>query len=173
MKKLILAISVFILFGSSLANAENGYVDLKFISKNNINTNNLDANQSVKQNLSGFGVAFYNQFLEKTDRKKFVYHIEKSSLEKKIEKKLYEERKKGTRPKTIAKLENRLFIEREKRNKLMTRRFRTQTDPNWGGSEVNKFGVGIILGYKYFSGNDSLENSYENYSAEIGIRINW
>ena len=55
----------------------------------------------------------------------------------------------------------------------MTRRFRTQTDPNWGGSEVNKFGVGIILGYKYLSGNDSLEQSYENNSAEIGIRINW
>ena len=66
-----------------------------------------------------------------------------------------------------------MFIEREKRNKLMTRRFRTQTDSNWGGSEVNKFGMGIILGYKYLSGNDSLEQSYENNSAEIGIRINW
>ena len=173
MKKLILAISVFILFGSSLANAENGYVDLKFISKNNINTNNLDANQSVKQNLSGFGVAFYNQFLEKTDREKFVYHIEKSSLEKKIEKKLYEERKKGTRPKTIAKLENKLFIEREKRNKLMTKKYRVQTNPNLGGLGVRKIGLGIILGYKHLVGNAGPNTSVEENSAEIGIRINW
>ena len=166
MKKLILAISVFLLFGSSFANAENGYVDLKFLSEKN-------SGPKIKQNLSGFGVAFYKKFIKESDTEKYLSYIEKSSLEKKIEEKLYVERKKGTRPKTIAKLENRLFIEREKRNKLMTRRFRTQTDPNWGGSEVNKFGVGIILGYKYLSGNDSLEQSYENNSAEIGIRINW
>ena len=44
-------------------------------------------------------------------------YIEKSSKEQKIEKELYEERPKGTQPKTIAKLENMLFTEREKRSK--------------------------------------------------------
>ena len=46
-------------------------------------------------------------------------YIEKSSKEQKIEKELYEERQKGTKPKTIAKLENMLFTEREKRSKWM------------------------------------------------------
>lgn len=82
MKKLILAISVFILFGSSFANAENSYVDLKFLSEN-ISGVNSTQNNSSTQNLSGFGIAFFNKFIKESDREKFVYYIEKSSLEKK------------------------------------------------------------------------------------------
>ena len=77
-------------------------------------------------------------------------YIEKSSREKKLEEILYKERQKGTKPKSIAKgenyesyLENLLFIEREKRNKLMAKK---------RGSEGSKIGVGIILGYKYLDG---------------------
>tara|TARA_B100000809_G_scaffold96435_1_gene94983 strand:+ start:566 stop:781 length:216 start_codon:yes stop_codon:yes gene_type:complete len=69
--------------------------------------------------LSGFGVEFYNKFIKESDWKNYVNYIEKSSKEQKIEKELYEERQKGTKPKTIAKLENMLFTEREKRSKWM------------------------------------------------------
>ena len=105
-------------------------------------------------------------------------YIEKSSKEQKIEKELYEERQKGTKPKSIAKgenyesyLENMLFIEREKRNKLMAKK---------RGSEGSKIGVGIILGYKYLNGYAEgyaetavQNNSVQTNSLEIGLRINW
>ena len=87
--------------------AENGHVDLKFLSEN-VST------LYTTQNLSGYGIEIYTKLIKESDRENYVNYIEKSSLEKKIEKKLYEERQKGTKPKTIAKLENRLFIEREK-----------------------------------------------------------
>ena len=149
--------------------AENGYVDLKFLSEN------VSSLRST-QNLSGFGVEFYNKFIKESDGENYVNYIEKSSMQKKLEKELYKERQKGTKPKTIAKLENRLFIEREKRNKLIAKRNRLQADPNWGGSEGSKIGVGFILGYKYLDG--SIENDgdtilVEKNSLEIGLRINW
>jgi hypothetical protein len=156
--------------------AENGHVDLKFLSENFSSVNSTQ-NPISTQNLSGFGVAFYNKLIKESDRKNYVNYIEKSSLEKKIEKKLYEERLKGTKPKTIAKLENRLFIEREKRNKLLAKRYSAQTDPNWGGSEGSKIGVGIIMGYKYLDGyhivNGGETTSVEKNYAEIGLRISW
>ena len=92
--------------------AENGHVDLKYLSENH-------SSLGLTQNLSGFGVEFYNKFLKESDWKNYVNYIEKSSKEQKIEKELYEERQKGTKPKTIAKLENMLFTEREKRSKWM------------------------------------------------------
>ena len=101
---------------------------------------------------------------------------EKSSKEQKVEKKLFEERQKGTKPKTIAKLENKLFIEREKRNKCIASRKRLQADPNWGGSDGSKIGVGIILGYKYLNGYSKIasqKSSVKKNSLEIGLRINW
>ena len=73
-------------------------------------------------------------------------YIEKSSREKKLEEKIYKERQKGAKPKTIEMWENRLSKEREKRNKLIASRKRVQADPNRGGSEGSKYGVGIILG---------------------------
>ena len=97
-------------------------------------------------------------------------------MQKKLEKELYKERQKGTKPKTIAKLENRLFIEREKRNKWIAKRKRLQADPNWGGSEGSKIGVGFILGYKYLDGYSEIGTeilSVEKNSLEIGLRINW
>ena len=87
---------------------------------------------------------------------------------------LYKERQKGTKPKSIAKgenyesyLENMLFIEREKRNKLMAKK---------RGSEGSKIGVGIILGYKYLNGYSEIasqKSSVKKNSLEIGLRINW
>ena len=74
-------------------------------------------------------------------------------------------------------MENRLFIEREKRNKLLAKRYSVQTDPNWGGSEGSKIGVGIIMGYKYLDGyhivNGGETTSVEKNYAEIGLRISW
>ena len=96
-------------------------------------------------------------------------------MQKKLEKELYEERQKGTKPKTSAKLENMLFIEREKRNKLMALRRRLQADPNWGGSEGSKIGVGFILGYKYLDGSIDTGGDtilVEKNSLEIVLRIN-
>ena len=148
--------------------AENGHVDLKFLSEN-VSTLN------TTQNLSGFGVEFYNKVIKESDGEKYVNYIEKSSKEQKIEKKLYEERKKGTKPKTIAKLENMLFIEREKRNKWIAKRKRLQADPNWGGSEGSKIGVGFILGYKYLDGSIDIGGDtilVEKKSLEMGLRIN-
>ena len=51
-----------------------------------------------------------------------------------------------------------------------------QADPNWGGSEGSKIGVGFILGYKSLDG--SMETygdttSVEKNYAEIGLRISW
>jgi len=149
--------------------AENGHVDLKYLSENH-------SGLGLTQNLSGFGVEFYNKFIKETDGENYVSYIEKSSREKKLEEILYKERQKGTKPKTIAKLENRLFIEREKRNKWIAKRKRLQADPNWGDSEGSKIGVGFILGYKYLDGYSEIGTeilSVEKNSLEIGLRINW
>ena len=150
--------------------AENGHVDLKFLSEN------LRQQGNTPLNLSGFGVEIYNKVIKVSDGENYVSYIEKSSKQKKLEKELYTERQKGTKPKTIAKLENSLFIEREKRNKWIAERKRLQADPNWGGSEGSKIGVGFILGYKYLDG--SIDNGgnttlVEKNSLEIGLRIIW
>ena len=149
--------------------AENGHVDLKFLSEN-VSTLN------TTQNLSGYGIEIYTKLIKESDRENYVNYIEKSSMQKKLEKELYEERQKGTKPKTIAKLENRLFIEREKRNKWIAKRKRLQADPNWGDSEGSKIGVGFILGYKYLDGSIDTGGDtilVEKNSLEIGLRINW
>ena len=149
--------------------AENGHVGLKYLSENY-------SSFGQTQNLSGFGVELYNKFIKESDRENYVNYIEKSSMQIKLEKELYKERQKGTKPKTIAKLENRLFIEREKRNKWIAKRKRLQADPNWGGSEGSKIGVGFILGYKYLDGYSEIGTeilSVEKNSLEIGLRINW
>ena len=73
-------------------------------------------------------------------------------------------------------MENRLFLEREKRNKLIAKRSRLQSDSNWGDTGGSKIGLGIILGLKYLDGY--AETAGENYSVqknslEIGLRISW
>ena len=165
---LVLTTIVFFCFLTDVY-AENGHVDLKFLSEN-------VSSLVSTQNLSGFGIEIYKNFKTETDGENYVSYIEKNSRGKKLEKKLYEERQKGTKPLTIAKLENRLFIEREKRNKLMALRRRLQADPNWGGSEGSKIGVGIILGLKYLDGSIDTGGDtilVEKNSLEIGLRINW
>ena len=62
--------------------AENGHVDLKFLSEN-VSTENVSSLRST-QNLSGFGVEFYNKFIKETDGENYVSYIEKSSRGKKI-----------------------------------------------------------------------------------------
>ena len=85
-----------------------------------------------------------------------------------MEEKLYKERQKGAKPKTIEMWENRLSKEREKRNKLMAKR---------RGSEGSKIGVGLILGFKSLDGyaeTTAVENySVQTNSLEIGLRISW
>ena len=99
--------------------AENGHVDLKYLSENY-------SSLGVTQNLSGFGIELYKNFKKESDGENGVSYIdnyiEKSSREKKLEEKLYKERQKGAKPKTIEMWENRLSKEREKRNKLMAKR---------------------------------------------------
>ena len=140
--------------------AENGHVDLKYLSENH-------SSLGLTQNLSGFGIEVYKNFKKESDGENYVSYIEKSSREKKLEEKLYKERQKGSKPKTIEMWENRLSKEREKRNKLMAKR---------RGSEGSKIGVGIILGFKYLDGY--AETAVQNYSVqtnslEIGLRISW
>ena len=147
--------------------AENGHVDLKYLSENH-------SGLGLTQNLSGFGVEFYNKLITESGGGDYVNYIEKSSKQIKLEKELYRERQKGTKPKSIAKgenyesyLENLLFIEREKRNKLMAKK---------RGSEGSKIGVGIILGYKYLGGYSEIASqklSVKKNSLEIGLRISW
>lgn len=144
--------------------AENGHVDLKYLSENY-------SSFGQTQNLSGFGVEFYNKFIKESDGENGVSYIdnyiEKSSREKILEEKIYQERQKGTKPKTIEMWENRLSKEREKRNKLMAKR---------RGSEGSKIGVGLILGFKYLDGfaKTAVGNySVQTNSLEIGLRINW
>ena len=59
--------------------AENGHVDLKFLSENL-------RQPGFTQNLSGFGVEFYNKVIKESDGEKYVNYIEKSSKEQKIKK---------------------------------------------------------------------------------------
>ena len=61
-----------------------------------------------------------------------------------MEERLFKERQKGAKPKTIEMWENSLSKEREKRYKLMAKR---------RGSEGCKIGVGFILGYKSLDGS--------------------
>ena len=56
--------------------AENGHVDLKFLSENL-------RQPGMTQNLSGFGVEFYNKVIKESDGGNYVNYIEKSSKEKK------------------------------------------------------------------------------------------
>jgi hypothetical protein len=144
--------------------AENGHVDLKYLSENH-------SSLGLTQNLSGFGIELYQNFKKESDGENGVSYIdnyiEKSSRENKLEEKLYKERQKGAKPKTIEMWENRLSKEREKRNKLMAKR---------RGSEGSKIGVGLILGFKYLDGY--AETAVQNYSVqknslEIGLRISW
>ena len=148
--------------------AENGHVDLKYLSENH-------SGSGLTQNLSVFGIELYQNFKKESDGENGVSYIdnyiEKSSREKILEEKIYQERQKGTKPKTIEMWENRLSKEREKRNKLMAKR---------RGSEGSKIGVGIILGYKYLNGYAEgyaetavQNNSVQTNSLEIGLRINW
>ena len=141
--------------------AENGHVDLKYLSEN-------VSSLGVTQNLSGFGIEVYKNFKKESDGENYVSYIEKSSREKKLEERLFKERQKGAKPKTIEMWENRLSKEREKRNKLMAKR---------RGSEGSKIGVGIILGFKYLDGyaeTTAVENySVQTNSLEIGLRISW
>ena len=166
--RIIFATIVFLCFHTNV-NAENGHVDLKYLSEN------LSILGST-QNLSGFGVDVYKKIKKVESVESYVDYIEKSNMQKKLEKKLYRERQEGTNPKIIAKLENSLFLEKEKRNKWIDRRKRLQADPNYGGSEGSKIGVGILLGYKYlngYAGNDMESYSVKKNSLEIGVRISW
>ena len=60
--------------------AENGHVDLKYLSEN-------ERQLGFTQNLSGFGVEFYNKVIKISDGKNYVNYIEKSSREKNWKKK--------------------------------------------------------------------------------------
>ena len=142
--------------------AENGHVDLKYLSEN-------VSSLGVTQNLSGFGIEVYKNFKKESDEENYVSYIEKSSREKKLEERLFKERQKGAKPKTIEMWENRLSRERksEERNRLMAKR---------RDSEGSKIGVGIILGFNYLDGY--AETAVQNYSVqknslEIGLRISW
>ena len=64
--------------------AENGHVDLKFLSEN-------VSSLVSTQNLSGFGIEIYKNFKTETDGENYVSYIEKSSREK-SEKRLYREK---------------------------------------------------------------------------------
>ena len=74
--------------------AENGHVDLKFLSEN-------VSSLVSTQNLSGFGIEIYKNFKKETDGDNYVSYIEKNSREKKLEKKLYRERQEGANPKLL------------------------------------------------------------------------
>ena len=90
--------------------AENGHVDLKYLSENY-------SSLGLTQNLSGFGIEVYKKFKKESEGEKYVSYIdnyiEKSSRENKLEEKLYKERQKGAKPKTIEMWENRLSRERK------------------------------------------------------------
>ena len=53
--------------------AENGHVDLKYLSENH-------SGSGLTQNLSGFGVELYNKFIKESYGENYVNYIEKSSM---------------------------------------------------------------------------------------------
>ena len=103
---LVLTIIVFFCFLTNVY-AENGHVDLKYLSENH-------SSLGLTQNLSGFGIEAYRNFKKGSGEWDYVNYIEKSSREKKFEERLFKEREKGAKPKTIEMWENRLSREREK-----------------------------------------------------------
>ena len=90
---LILTTIVFFCFLTNVY-AENGHVDLKFLSENVISLKST-------QNLSGFGVEFYNKLIKESDGENYVNYIEKSSMQKKLEKELYKNVKRGLNQKLL------------------------------------------------------------------------
>ena len=153
MKNILFLTTIVFFYFLTNVYAENGHVDLKYLSENH-------SSSGLTQNLSGFGIELYKNFKKESDGENGVSYIdnyiEKSSREKKLEERLFKERQKGAKPKTIEMWENRLSKEREKRNKLMAKR---------RGSEGSKIGVGIILGYKYLNG-------YAEGYAETAVQNN-
>ena len=153
-----------------VANANNGNIKIKFI-RESVTTSNNSLSTVRDQSLSGFGVDFYKNLIEKGR----VVNQVKSNTEKRLEEKLAKDQNNQlnfptkSRGKRIKDLEKRLEIEIEKRNlRPLTR----------NGINDKKRTLGLILETRLLNGaiNSATSNDIIDVKKsviEIGVRIDW
>ena len=153
-----------------VANANNGNIKIKFI-RESVTTSNNSLSTVSEQSLSGFGVDFYKNLIEKG---RAVNQV-KSNREKRLEEKLAKSQNNQlnfptkSRGKRIKDLEKRLEIEIEKRNL----RPLTRNDIN-----DKKESIGLILETRFLNGEITNAASSEIIDVrknviEIGVRWDW
>ena len=153
-----------------VANANNGNIKIKFI-RESVTTSNNSLSTVSDQSLSGFGVDFYKNLIEKGR----VVNQVKSNTEKRLEKQLAKDQNNQlnfptkSRGKRIKDLEKRLEIEIEKRNL----RPLTRNDIN-----DKKRTLGLILETRFLNGaiNSTASSDIikvQKSVIEIGVRIDW
>ena len=153
-----------------VANANNGNIKIKFI-RELVTTSNNSLSTVSEQSLSGFGVEFYKNLIEKGREVNQV----KSNTEKRLEEQLAKDKNNQlnfptkSRGKRIKDLEKRLEIEIEKRNlRPLTR----------NGINDKKRTLGLILETRLLNGaiNSTAHSHIINVRKrviEIGVRIDW
>ena len=153
-----------------VANANNGNIKIKFI-RELVTTSNNSLSTVSEQSLSGFGVEFYKNLIEKGR----VVNQVKSNTEKRLEKQLAKDQNNQLnfptkkRGKRIKDLEKRLEIEIEKRNLRPLIK-----------NEISdkKESIGLILETRFLNGEitDAASSEIINVKKsviEIGVRWDW
>ena len=153
-----------------VANANNGNIKIKFI-RELVTTSNNSLSTVSEQSLSGFGVEFYKNLIEKGR----VVNQVKSNTEKRLEEQLAKDKNNQlnfptkSRGKRIKDLEKRLEIEIEKRNLRPLIK-----------NEISdkKESIGLILETRFLNGEitDAASSEIINVKKsviEIGVRWDW
>ena len=153
-----------------VANANNGNIKIKFI-RELVTTSNNSLSTVSEQSLSGFGVEFYKNLIEKGR----VVNQVKCNTEKRLEEQLAKDQNNQlnfptkSRGKRIKDLEKRLEIEIEKRNLRPLIK-----------NEISdkKESIGLILETRFLNGEltNAASNEITNVKKsviEIGVRWDW
>ena len=168
--KIIILSTILLFCILPVANANNGNVKIKFISEL-MTYSNKSLSIDQEQSLSGFGVEFYKNLIEKGR----VVNQVKSNTEKRLEKQLAKDQNNQlnfptkSRGKRIKDLEKRLEIEIEKRNLRPLIK-----------NEINykKRTLGLILETRLLNGAINYAASSDSINVqksviEIGVRWDW
>jgi hypothetical protein len=165
--KIIILSTILLFCILPVANANNGNIKIKFI-RELVTTSNNSLSTVSEQSLSGFGVEFYKNLIEKG-------RVVKSNTEKRLEEQLAKDQNNQldfptkSRGKRIKDLEKRLEIEIEKRNLRPLIK-----------NEISdkKESIGLILETRFLNGEltNAASNEITNVKKsviEIGVRWDW
>ena len=168
--KIIILSTILLFCILPVANANNGNIKIKFI-RELVTSSSKSLSIDQEQSLSGFGVEFYKNLIEKGR----VVNQVKSNTEKLLEEQLAKDQNNQlnfptkSRGKRIKDLEKRLEIEIEKRNLRPLIK-----------NEISdkKESVGIILETRFLNGAINYSASSEIINVrknviEIGVRWDW